>query len=117
MLKIYGIPNCDNVKRARKWFTSRQVEHHFHDFRTDGLTDHLVKNWILKTGWEALVNKRSSSWRMLDNANKDGLSDSNIVSILTEKPTLIKRPVVTYKDQIIVGFKEDQFGTLLSQLK
>ena len=54
---------------------------------------------------------------MLDNATRDGLSDSNIVSVLTEKPTLIKRPVVTYEDQIIVGFKEDQFGTLLDQLK
>ena len=117
MLTIYGIKNCDTVKRARKWFASRQVEHRFHDFRTDGLTDHLVKNWIFKTGWEALVNKRSLSWRMLDDTTRDRLSDGNIVCVLTETPTLIKRPVVTYQNQLIIGFKEDQFTTLLNQLK
>ena len=75
------------------------------------------KKWILKLGWEALVNKRSSSWRALDNRTKDRLSNDNIVSVLIEKPTLIKRPVVTYQNQLVIGFKEGQFAALLNQLK
>ena len=117
MLTIYGITNCDTVKKARKWFTSRDIGYQFHDFRKDGLADYLVEKWVLKLGWEALVNKRSSSWRALDNRTKDRLSDDNVVSVLIEKPTLIKRPVVTYQNQLVIGFKEDQFAALLKQLQ
>ena len=117
MLTIYGIKNCDTVKKAKKWFTSRDIEYQFHDFRTNGLTGELINKWVLKIGWETLVNKRSVSWRTLDDAIKTQLSENNIVSVLTDTPTLIKRPVVTYGNRVIVGFKEDQFTTLLNQLK
>ncbi|MAI41504.1 MAG: ArsC family reductase [Candidatus Azotimanducaceae bacterium] len=116
MLTIYGIKNCDTVRKARAWLATRGIEYQFHDFRTDGLTDQLVSKWISQVGWVTLVNKRSTSWRLLDDTIRKKLSDTNIVSVLTQNPTLIKRPVVTLGEAIIIGFKEDEFITVVASL-
>ena len=116
MLTIYGIKNCDTVKKARAWLATREVDYQFHDFRTDGLTDQLVSKWISQVGWETLINKRSTSWRLLDDTIRKELSDTNIVSVLTQNPTLIKRPVVTLGEAIIIGFKEDEFITVVASV-
>jgi len=114
MTTLYGIPNCDTVKKARKWLGESGIEHRFHDFRKDGLTAEQVKAWVKALGWETLVNKRSTTWKGLDEATKSSLDDSNIVALILEQPTLIKRPLLDKGSQPHVGFKPAQYEELFA---
>ena len=92
MLTVYGIKNCDTVKKARRWLEDNEVDYQFHDFRTDGLEADMVDRWADQLGWETLVNKRSTTWRGLTPATRNNLSRSNVVELLLDNPTLIKGP-------------------------
>lgn len=113
MLTVYGIKNCDTVKKARRWLDEHDVAYTFHDFRIDGLSTEIVDEWTKDLGWEALVNRRSTTWRNLDDDTKDNLSADNVVALLLDNPTLIKRPVVQTSGAVLVGFKESEFEGLL----
>ena len=113
MLTVYGIKNCDTVKKARGWLDNHDVDYAFHDFRVDGLSADMVNQWTNDLGWETLVNRRSTTWRNLDDATKDNLSADNVVDLLLDNPTLIKRPVVQTSDAVLIGFKESEFEGLL----
>jgi len=93
MTSLYGIPNCDTVKKARVWLSNAGVDAHFHDFRKDGLEKTLVQEWIDAVGVELLVNKRSTTWKQLSDAEKSKALGAESADILTQYPTLIKRPV------------------------
>lgn len=106
---MYGIKNCDTVKKARRWFEENGIEYRFHDFRQDGLEANQVLQWTKQIDWQTLVNKRSTSWRNLDEDSKQALSENTVVDLLTANPTLIKRPVVEVKgkDGLMVGFNQN----------
>ncbi len=106
---MYGIKNCDTVKKARRWLEENGIEYRFHDFRQDGLETNQVLQWTKQVDWQTLVNKRSTSWRNLDEDSKQALSENTVVDLLTANPTLIKRPVVEVKgkDGLMVGFNQN----------
>lgn len=106
---LYGIKNCDTVKKALKWLDAQGVNYTFHDFRQDGITKADVKTWVNALGWEGLINKRSTTWKELDDATKTSLNDDTIVPVILENPTLIKRPLVNQNGYYSVGFKAADF--------
>lgn len=111
---LYGIPNCDTVKKARKYLDEHQIDYRFHDFKKDGLSQETIQAWLELQPIEVLVNKRSTSWKQLTDDQKTGLMDQSDLSVLSDMPTLIKRPVLQVDDHILVGFKSDEYQTLIS---
>lgn len=112
MLTLYGIKNCDSVKKARHWLEEHGVDYQFHDFRQDGLDKTLLDSWVEALGWEAIVNKRSTTWRNLSEKEKTISSNAQATTLLLANPTLIKRPVVQDSDTLFAGFTEDNFKKL-----
>lgn len=104
MITIYGIPNCDTCRKARKWLTAGGLEHRFHDFRKDGLQGDKVSAWSAAVGWEKLLNRRGTTWRQLPESAKTEVSETSAIALMTENPTLIKRPVFEDGKNIYVGF-------------
>lgn len=111
MITLYGIPNCDTVKKARTWLDQNNVEHQFHDFRKDGVDAAQVKQWIADLGVDTLINKRSTSWKALSDEQKSGLNDSTALELILESPTLIKRPLLDKDGELQVGFKAATYET------
>lgn len=114
MTTLYGIKNCDTVKKARTWLEQQKVNYHFHDFRADGLSEAQVKTWIAEIGLETLVNKRSTTWKELDEATKTNFSEANAARVISENPTLIKRPLLDTGTQKHVGFKDTEYNTIFN---
>lgn len=108
---LYGIKNCDTVKKARDWLAAQQIDYRFHDFRSEGLTATQVATWIKEIGLETLVNKRSTTWKELDADAKASFSEQNAVSIIVGNPTLIKRPLLDTGKEKFVGFKATEYQT------
>lgn len=109
MRKLYGIKNCDTVKKARSWLEQNQLNYQFHDYRVDGISAELLKRFAANSGWEALLNKRSTTWRQLDEAQKADLNADTVLQLLLAHPTLIKRPVLESGDVFIIGFNADEY--------
>jgi len=109
MLTLYGIKNCDTVKKARRWLEDHGVGYQFHDFRQDGLDKKQLSGWIEQLGWEVIINKRSTTWRNLSDKDKELITNSQAVKLLLANPTLIKRPVVQSNKLLLVGFNETEF--------
>jgi len=107
---LYGIPNCDTVKKARKWLEARNIEFQFHDFRKDGLTEQQLTLWCDALGWEKVLNKRSTSWRALDDDQKSDLNQSKAIALMVEAPTLVRRPVADHDGQYLNGFKDAEYA-------
>lgn len=107
MVTVYGIKNCDTVKRACNWLIKNNIDYQFHDFRKDGLTQSKIKQWSGKVDWEILLNRRGTTWRKLSDDEKDSINKTNAIKLMTEQPTLIKRPVIEHDGNVIVGFSED----------
>ena len=110
MTTLYGIPNCDTVKKARKWLDEKSISHQFHDFRKDGLSEELLSSFLEKTSWDQLLNKRSTSFRNLSDDIKNNLDETSAKAAMLAEPTLIKRPVTLVGNEILVGFKADTFS-------
>ncbi|WP_297572835.1 ArsC family reductase [uncultured Deefgea sp.] len=113
-MKLYGIPNCDTVKKARTWLTENHFDYEWHDFKKDVLNPALIESWIANCGWEVLVNRQGTTWRKLDEASKASLVDAaSATALMLTNPSLIKRPVLDYKGKISVGFKPEVYSSLL----
>jgi len=112
MLTLYGIKNCDTVKKARRWLEDHGVEYQFHDFRQDGLDKKQLSGWLEQLGCEAIVNKRSTTWRNLSDKDKAISTNQQASKLLLANPTLIKRPVVEKNKTLLVGFKEAEFNNI-----
>ena len=113
MITVYGIKNCDTVKKALKWLTDHNIEHKLHDYRVDGLDPNFLTQAEAQFGWEALVNKRSTTWRNLDENIKKTLDKSTALSVLAEQPTLIKRPIILQDNVALIGFDADEYAKVL----
>ncbi|MCW8917668.1 MAG: ArsC family reductase [Gammaproteobacteria bacterium] len=115
MLTLFGIKNCDSVKKARHWLEEHQIEYRFHDFRTEGLTAERLQQWNGAVGWEALLNRRGTSWRQLPQEVKEAIDEPSALAMILENPTLIKRPVLELNDGTVhVNFKADDYARLLN---
>ena len=114
MITLYGIKNCDTVKKARTWLEHNNVDYHFHDFRADGLDEPQVKKWIAEIGLETLVNKRSTTWKELNDSIKDNFNADTAVAVIVENPTLIKRPLLDTGTQGYVGFKDTEYSKIFN---
>jgi arsenate reductase (glutaredoxin) len=114
MITLYGIKNCDTVKKARDWLTKNNIDYRFHDFRVDGLDKAQVQTWIAELGLETLVNKRSTTWKELNESTKENFSEQNAVAAIVENPTLIKRPLLDTSKQKYVGFKDIEYTKIFS---
>ena len=106
---IYGISNCDTVKKAKNWLDSQNIDYQFHDFRKDGINKDIIYGWLNNVAWDKILNKRSTSWRNLDASTQQAINATNVVDLLVENPTLIKRPVMDVNDIITVGFNSDTY--------
>ncbi len=112
MLTLYGIANCDTIKKARKWLNDQDIEYQFHDYKKLGVDEKALKNWIKQVGWEVLLNKRGTTWRKLDETTKESVDEASAIQIMLDNPSIIKRPVLDVNGQITVGFKADIYQTL-----
>lgn len=115
MITLYGIKNCDSVKKARRWLELHSIEYGFHDFRDDGLDRQQASGWLAELGWETLVNKRSTTWKALDQKQRDVMNDSTALEAILAHPTLIKRPVLDTGSERHVGFKAAQYEHILQR--
>ena len=106
---MYGIPNCDTIKKARKWLEANGIDYEFHDYKKAGIPEEELKQWVKKVGWEVLLNRRGTTWRKLDNAIKDNIDETSAINVMLENPSAIKRPVLEIDDQLLVGFSEDSY--------
>lgn len=117
MLHIYGISNCDTVKKALSWLKAHEMPFVFHDYKKEGISESKLKKWTKKVGWENVFNSRSSTWKKLQAGNEDiVVKESSVIPIMLEHTSTIKRPLVEYKNKILTGFKEnDYIETILNQ--
>jgi arsenate reductase (glutaredoxin) len=113
MVVLYGIKNCDTCKKARKWLEQNGIEHRFHDFRIDGLTEAQLKDFVQRLGWEKLLNKSSTSWRQLSSEQQADLNEAKVIQLMLATPTLIKRPVLDTGKALLIGFKPEIYADKL----
>jgi Spx/MgsR family transcriptional regulator len=109
---LYGIKNCDTVKKARKWLGNHSVPYIFHDFRVDGINKALINNFLKQIDIETLINKRGTTWRKLSDKEKESKNKTQAVTLMVENPTIIKRPVLDVKGNYHLGFKDEQYKAI-----
>lgn len=114
---IYGISNCDTIKKACRWLDEQQINYQFHDYRKDGLTQTMLEEFECNVGWENLLNKRSTTYRQLDKTKKETLNRQNALDLLEKHPTLIKRPLLVCHRHYLIGFKPDEYHQFFSQFQ
>lgn len=114
MTILYGIKNCDTIKKARKFLENNNIEYTFHDYRSDGLTRQQLETWVAELGWESLTNKRSTTWRQLPDQLKNNLDEVTATDLMLEQPTVIKRPLLEKDNSYYLGFSEAGYDELFS---
>ncbi|MEW7997800.1 MAG: ArsC family reductase [Candidatus Thiodiazotropha endolucinida] len=114
MVKLYGIPNCDTMKKARRWLDEHGIAYQFHDYKKVGVDEKLLRQWVDSVGWEALLNRRGMMWRKLDDSVKAEINEENAIRIMLETPSIIKRPVLETDKTLNVGFTEEAYSKLFS---
>lgn len=115
MTILYGIKNCDTVRKARKWLEAHDVPFTFHDFRRDGLDEATLRDWAEAVDWETLLNRRGTTWRKLPEAQRDDIDERKAIQLMLDNPTLIKRPVLVDADWVHVGFSPDDYAALFGK--
>ena len=112
MLKVFGIPNCDQIKKTQKWLKDRGIDFEFHDYKKQGITKKILTDWCKDVEWEILLNKRSRTWKELNETNRSNLTQAKAITLMKLNPTLIKRPVVQQSKTLTVGFNEKVFAVI-----
>ncbi|HEY5717861.1 MAG TPA: ArsC family reductase [Motiliproteus sp.] len=111
MITLYGISNCDTIKKARKWLEAAGIDYHFHDYRKDGLSDTLLSAWCDELGWENLLNRRGTTWRQLPETDRDGIDHARAIQLMLAQPALIKRPLLDLGSARKLGFNPADYQT------
>lgn len=115
-MQLFGIPNCNTVKKARDWLASNNIAYEFHDFKKNGVSQALIQEWLVQMPWEKLVNRAGMTWRNLSDAEKAAVNDADsALTLMLEKSSVIKRPVLVKDGKIIsLGFSEANYKELLT---
>ena len=113
-ITIYGIKNCDTIKKARDWLESRGIAHAFHDYKSAGIDAATLDAWIGKLGWEVLLNKAGTTFKKLPDADKTGIDAGKAKALMMAQPSMIKRPVLDIDGKLLVGFKAGQYEQALT---
>jgi arsenate reductase (glutaredoxin) len=108
---LYGIKNCDTMKRARAWLDERGVAYVFHDYRTQGIDRVALQRWVGALGWEAVLNRAGRTFRDLPDAKKTGLNEAKAIALMLAQPSMIKRPILDIAGKFIAGFKPELYAT------
>ena len=106
---LYGIKNCDTIKKAKRYLDAKGIDYSFHDYRSDGIDEKLVQSFIKALGWENVLNKRGTTWRKLDDKTKDSTDAGNVAALLCDNPAMIKRPILKVGKQLSLGFSEASY--------
>lgn len=113
-ITIYGIKNCDTMKKARAWLDAHAIAYAFHDYKTQGIEESRLKDWAKVVAWETLLNRAGTTFRILPEADKAGIDGAKAIALMLAQPSMIKRPVLDVGGKLIVGFKPEiyaaQFG-------
>jgi len=109
-LTMFGIPNCDTIKKARTWLDAHGVAFDFHDYKKAGVDAGALRSWVDELGWEVLLNRAGTTFRALPDADKQGINAAKAVALMRANPSMIKRPVLDLGDRRIVGFKPDAYA-------
>jgi len=109
MTTLYGIKNCDTMKKARAWLDQRGVAYAFHDYKAAGVDRERLVRWVAAVGWETLLNRAGTTFRRLPEADRQGLDEAHAIALMLEQPSMIKRPVLEADGRLLVGFKPEQY--------
>ncbi len=108
-ITLYGIPNCDTVKKARAWLGANGVAHDFHDYKKQGADTAKIAAWVERAGWEKVLNRAGTTFKKLPDADKEGIDAVKAARLMAANPSAIKRPIVEYPGGLLVGFKEAEW--------
>ncbi len=111
---LYGIANCNTMKKARAWLDEQGVDYDFHDYKKRGLDEQRLRQWVKELGWEALLNRRGMTWRRLDASLREGIDEESAIRIMLEKPSIIKRPLLDLGERKLLGFDEAEWREALA---
>jgi arsenate reductase len=115
-ITIYGIKNCDTMKKARAWLDAHKVAYAFHDYKVAGIARDKLEGWARKAGWETLLNKAGTTFRKLPEEDKDGLTEAKAIKLMLAQPSIIKRPVLELPGgKLLVGFKPEAYAAALGK--
>jgi arsenate reductase (glutaredoxin) len=116
MIIVYGIPNCDSVKKTRSWLVQRALDYRFHDVKKDKLSPKLLEHWLNAVGWETLLNRKGTTWRKLSEFDRGCVNSAETATVcILANPTIFKRPVISWPNgQLTVGFNEPSFEKMMA---
>ena len=109
---IYGIKNCDTMKKARAWLDVHGIAYTFHDYKIQGITRAKLEKWLTDTSWETLLNRSGTTFRKLPEKDREGLTEEKAIALMLAQPSMIKRPVLETDGKPVVGFKPDIYGQI-----
>jgi len=112
---IYGIKNCETMKKARAWLDQRGVAYGFHDYKVSGIDRDRLDGWARDVGWETLINRAGQTFRKLPEMDKDGLTEKKAIALMLAQPSMIKRPVLDVGGKLVVGFKPEQYAAVFGR--
>jgi arsenate reductase len=112
-MKVYGIKNCDTMKKAMSWLAENDVAYEFVDYKKAGVAEAHLPDWNARAGWEKLLNTRGLMWKKLSDDERSGVDEAKALKLMAQYPSLIKRPVLDSGEQLIVGFSAENYATLL----
>ncbi len=109
---MYGIPNCDTIKKAKKWLETESIAYDFHDYRKQGIDKSMVETFCHQIGWKQVLNKRGTTYRQLSQEQKDTLNEQTAIELLIEYPAMIKRPILLVEKHYHIGFNAEQYQNI-----
>ena len=113
-LTIYGIKNCDTMKKARAWLDEHAIAYAFHDYKSQGIDRVRLESWVKMLGWEMLINRSGTTFRKLPEATRDKLDEAKAIALMLDQPSMIKRPMLDVRGKLIVGFKPEVYKAALT---
>jgi arsenate reductase (glutaredoxin) len=115
VIVIFGIKNCDTMKKARAWLDAHKIAHRFHDYKTDGVERSQLEYWVSRLGWVVVLNRAGTTFRKLSDAERSGLTDKKAVALMLAQPSMIKRPILEKGGKITAGFRPEEYEKLLGR--
>ena len=112
MTTLYGIRNCDTIKKARRWLEDNGIEYHFHDVRSDGISRADLQHWMKTLDWEKLLNRRGTTWRKLPESARNSIDKASATRIMLDNPAIIKRPVLEHSNRLYLGFTPESYQSI-----